>query len=623
MPEDEDPAKPEETHPTQEEGSNPPSREVSPRDHGLPITGRTQQQEPPPEDKSEGILPDVPSWVPTPDISKHVSPHLEHLNPWEDEDSGDEGDFTAETRKYDPSNFSAGASGRERADSVVSQEEAYTIDNAITQIGWGRFQIKLLIIVALSKGFIGMQMLNHSYNQHELKHKWNLSRTEGTLMGSALFLGMMIGSIFWGRVSDVYGRRRVFLLTIFNTFLFGAVSAAAPNYGLYIVCRILLGFGIGGQGPVSISLLLEFTPSYCRGTASGLVWVGWYMGEALETLIGYALDWGQDDYWTQVSVWTSIPPLVLLVAWGLRLIYIPESPRFLLVSGRQRKGWEVLEEAAMANKSVMYRHKLVGITTSKDFVSCCQEDRKASWKGLFTPALLRTTLLLWWIWFVAGYGTYGLMFILPKFFRRNTDQTLEDEHLSMLGTSCGAMVGVLFGAWTSENWGRRTTFAIGFLGAGITILVLNAKMELAIILAFATLCRFFNGVYEAVWYTYTPEVYPTTIRSLGVGVCSSWAKIAGMFAPFVSNILMSCPNKGETGCGATLRTTVVSSIAFLLATLAAVALPIETMGCALQDYAADEARPRRKSGEEKSLLDELDNGDEDEDLNNHVQDTPN
>ena len=67
--------------------------------------------------------------------------------------------------------------------------------------------------------------------------------------------------------------------------------------------------------------------------------------------------------------------------------------------------------------------------------------------------------LLWWIWFVAGYGTYGLMFILPKaiypqilhiftcrflwqFFSRKTSQSLTNEHLSMLLTSCGAMMGV-------------------------------------------------------------------------------------------------------------------------------------------------------------------------------------
>ena len=46
----------------------------------------------------------------------------------------------------------------------------------------------------------------------------------------------------------------------------------------------------------------------------------------------------------------------------------------------------------------------------------------------------------------------------------------------MLGTSCGAIVGVLVGAWTSENWGRRNTFAMGFLGAALTMLLLNAKV---------------------------------------------------------------------------------------------------------------------------------------------------
>jgi len=552
----------------------------SPAGETLAMSGRQMPQEPKKQDSFSSVVPD------------NLTPHLQHLNPWEEEDVGEVGDFTKEyTDKQTSEEFTAGALGRERANSTDGED--YSVDNAITQIGWGRFQLKLLIIVAMSKGFIGMQMLAHAYNQHVLKEHWDLSKTETTLMGSALFLGMLLGAIFWGRMSDAFGRRRVFLLTIFNTFLFGSISAAAPSYGAYVVCRVLLGFGIGGQGPVSIALLLEFTPSHCRGFASGLVWVGWYLGEALETLIGFLFHWGQDSYWQQVAVWTSLPPLLLLMAWGLKIVHIPESPRYLLVSGKQRRGWETLELAAMENKAVMYRHKLVGLTTSKNWISCVQEDRKASFMGLFTPTLLRTTLLLWWIWFVAGYGTYGLMFILPKFFSRKTSQSLTNEHLSMLLTSCGAMMGVLVGSWTSENWGRRPTFAMGFLGAGVSMLLLNSDSELEVVLLLAGTCRFFNGVYEAVWYTYTPEVYPTTIRSLGVGMCSAWAKVAGIASPFVANLLLTCSEgEGRTGCGATLRTTIVSAVAFLLASIAAVALPIETMGCALQDFADDTAKPR-------------------------------
>eukprot|EP00658_Telonema_sp_P-2_P080977 TRINITY_DN8171_c0_g1_i5.p1 TRINITY_DN8171_c0_g1~~TRINITY_DN8171_c0_g1_i5.p1 ORF type:complete len:509 (-),score=63.59 TRINITY_DN8171_c0_g1_i5:759-2285(-) len=446
----------------------PPKEEESPlstsrsRDCALPITGRsnTSSQDPDAggDASSESLLGQLSPHL-------HISPKLNHLNPWEDEEEV-VGDFTKEVDKHDPLVFSPGATGRDCATSKDQEDaELYTVDNAITQIGWGWFQTKLLLVVAASKGFIGMQMLCHAYSQHVLKQYWGLSKTERMIMGSSLFGGMLVGAIFWGRLSDAYGRKKVFLLTVLNTFIFGSVSALAPNYGLYVFCRFLLGFGIGGQGPVSIALLLEFTPSYCRGIAAGLVWIGWYVGEAIETLIGYLLNWGQGDYWQQVAVWTSLPPLFFLVAWGLNLFKVPESPRFLLVSGKQHRGWEVLETAAMENKSVMYRHKLVGLTTSKNWIHCVQQDRKASWHGLFTPALLRTTLLLWWIWFVAGYGTYGLMFILPKFFSRKTDQSETNEHLSMMLTSCGAMVGVLIGAWTSENWGRRNTFALGFCGA--------------------------------------------------------------------------------------------------------------------------------------------------------------
>merc|ERR1719231_752627 len=119
-----------------------------------------------------------------------------------------------------------------------------------------------------------------------------------------------------------------------------------------------------------------------------------------------------------------------------------------------------------------------------------------------------------------------MLFLLPRFFRRKTELSEGEEHWAMMLTAIGAMFGVAVGAILSEVQGRKPAFIIGFAGAGMGVMLLNAKVPLAGILAFASVIRLFTGVYEAVWYTYTPEVYPTSVRSVGVGTCAAIAKLA-------------------------------------------------------------------------------------------------
>merc|ERR1712216_291400 len=233
-------------------------------------------------------------------------------------------------------------------------------------------------VVAISKCAMAMQMTLHTLNMHELTTEWGLTKGQRAIMGGMMFLGMIGGSSFWGAMSDKFGRKKVFLLTILNTALFGLAASFCGEYYSYMALRFLLGFGMGGMGPVSISLLLEFTPSYCRGYASGMAWIGYYIGEALEVLLGLAFNWGENGAWRDLVMVTSICPLVLLMLWGIGLLDIPESPRYCLISGRQEEGWNILQEAAKQNRSIMFRKKLVNITTSKLWVDCTSSEKRGS-----------------------------------------------------------------------------------------------------------------------------------------------------------------------------------------------------------------------------------------------------
>merc|ERR1712216_667444 len=184
-------------------------------------------------------------------------------------------------------------------------------------------------------------------------------------------------------------------------------------------------------------------------------------------------------------------------------------------------GWDALSEAAAENHSVLFRQKLIRYTTNDIWVGATESQKRGSIMLLFEPSLRMTTMLLWVIWFVAGYGMYGILFLLPRFLRRRTDLSLGEEHWVMMLTAIGALFGVFAGAIISEVQGRKPAFIIGFAGAAICVMLLNANVPLGVTITFAAIVRFFTGLYEAVWYTYTPEVYPTSVRSIGVGTCAT------------------------------------------------------------------------------------------------------
>eukprot|EP00657_Telonema_sp_P-1_P010772 TRINITY_DN5359_c0_g1_i1.p1 TRINITY_DN5359_c0_g1~~TRINITY_DN5359_c0_g1_i1.p1 ORF type:complete len:229 (+),score=65.39 TRINITY_DN5359_c0_g1_i1:240-926(+) len=166
------------------------------------------------------------------------------------------------------------------------------------------------------------------------------------------------------------------------------------------------------------------------------------------------------------------------------------------------------------------------------------------------------------------------MFLLPSFLRKK--MSLSAEHFGVLVSSAGACGGVVTGALLSESLGRKPSFMIGFFFAGVFMLLINLDVGDVALIVIAMVCRFFTGIYEAVWYTYTPEAFPTSARSFAFGTCSSMAKFSGLLAPIVCQLFSD-----RLGSAAN---TMVVSLAFFTGAVCAYHLPVETKGRPLTDY---------------------------------------
>lgn len=101
---------------------------------------------------------------------------------------------------------------------------------------------------------------------------------------------MSFGAVFWSVYADKHGRRNAFFLTLSVVFLAGLASALVPSFRLLLVSRAFVGFGVGGNLPVSVALVTEFLPTKQRASALGYMnGLFWGAGIVCASLLGLVL----------------------------------------------------------------------------------------------------------------------------------------------------------------------------------------------------------------------------------------------------------------------------------------------------------------------------------------------
>ncbi|MDU7559220.1 MAG: MFS transporter, partial [Pseudomonas sp.] len=150
------------------------------------------------------------------------------------------------------------------------------------------------------------------------------------LIGASALIGLFLGSLFFGWISDKVGRQKIFLvsfvlITVASVMQFYAETAM----GLFL-CRVLIGIGLGGDFSVGHAMLAEFAPKKHRGVMLGSFSVIWTFGYVAATFVGTAMLGLGDDAWRWMLASSAIPAGLILIA----RIGTPESPRWLVNQGR-------------------------------------------------------------------------------------------------------------------------------------------------------------------------------------------------------------------------------------------------------------------------------------------------
>lgn len=382
----------------------------------------------------------------------------------------------------------------------------------------GSFHYKLLILTGLGWMFDAMDTGLISFVLPVLAKEWALTTGEMGLIGSVGLIGMAIGAVIAGTIADKIGRKAVFSITLLLYSIATGLCALAWNLESLLVFRFFVGFGLGGELPVAATLVSEYAPTRVRGRFIVLLESFWGVGWIIAASIAY---WFIPLYgWHWAFIIGAVPALYVFV---IRFA-MPESVRYLIASGRLREAEEIVEKLEYDLKAAPFKESdtLETAAVSETFAP--------SVATLWSERFRKRTIMLWIAWFGIVFTYYGIFTWLPSLVYKQGFTFIKTFEYVFIMT-LAQLPGYFTAAWLVEIIGRKYTLSLFLLLTGVAGWFFGQAATVTQIVLWGCTMSFFNLGAWGVIYTYTPELYPTSIRAFGSGWAAGVGRMGGMLAP--------------------------------------------------------------------------------------------
>lgn len=394
----------------------------------------------------------------------------------------------------------------------------------LSELRWNRFHTVVVLLFGLGWALDAFEVTLIGNVLGALRQHFGLGAYAMSFILAAWFAGLMLGASGFGLLSDRFGRRRVFLASLVLYGVATLATAFAPDFASLIALRLIAGIGVGAEYSAINAAIAELMPRKSRGRASALVlnfWpVGSFVAAVLAWLVLSALP--PDIGWRVVFGLGGM--IALSAAWFRR--YLPESPRWLIAAGRGDEARAVIAGIE------------AGLTDIRPAMVAPLHHRVRREAGQFAtlvrdyPGRLALGALLD---FAEASGYYGLFAFLPIVVLPALDLPADRLPVFYLVGSVGALIGGFAAAFLLDRLGRSVTVAGFYLATAAGLVGFAAITGMgagAIMVGFALVNLLATGSWIAAYPTFS-ELFPTPLRSTGIGASVAIGRIGAAMSPFL------------------------------------------------------------------------------------------
>ena len=415
-----------------------------------------------------------------------------------------------------------------------------------------------------------------------LQYEFGFSESQLGNLSSSFSAGLTAGAFIWGVLVDIIGRYWAFNFTVLIASIFGLCIGASNTYNTVLVLTAFIGIGIGGNIPIDTTITLECLPQgrrwllptlsvfqplgvvICAAIAYGLVPNNTCeITDACNTVPDGQPCCHKEDNWGWRYLMFTLGSLTMFIFF-LRFVLFrfQESPKFLLYRGQDEKAIKVIQHIAKYNhvECHLTLEDFESLTSDDSSTGTNDTDRSGApilgsgisqanasakekislefsrFKYLFsTFTMARFTILVWIIYMFDYWGFTIAGGILPTILLRRNIQlgvSLTSTYRNYIFIYIFGIPGVLLGTVIYKY--RWISLLVSSALFGACLFIFTAVNSQASYIGINGLVYFFQSMFNAILYGWTPEGFPAPVRGTASGVASFWGRIFSIIAPIAA-----------------------------------------------------------------------------------------
>ncbi|KAL3881602.1 hypothetical protein ACJMK2_028020 [Sinanodonta woodiana] len=331
---------------------------------------------------------------------------------------------------------------------------------------------------------------------------------------TSLNVGSLLGFIIMGSVSDRFGRKKTYVLLIVLTAVFSFLLVWTPSIYVFVAIRFFVGFTVGVSYNTTFVYVMEFIGPSKRILCGMFVNHVWTFGLFIYTGLAYGI-----RTWKNLQIASAVPSCFLIVYWWL----IPESLRWLVSMGMRSEADQIIQKMAKVNKVTLPIEPLnLQITSSGT----------GTVVGLFSSkVLLIRTVIIFINWLTVSMMYYGLSL--------NVGNLGGDIYVNFAYSTIMEFVAYTISIPAISLLGRKKFHCLSMSVGGLALLatifpsVIADKRSSLVITILAMIGKFASAAAFGTIYLYSSELFPTVVRSAGMGASAFCAGVGGIIAPYI------------------------------------------------------------------------------------------